>query len=135
MSHRSSTSRARWTLRRLALFGATWLAGFALPRRDVVVQVSAASDTATLESPDDAQPEAPPPVRSWRAAAVRTLGSDHYSFRAAVRRLRSSATGACADRELLVANGYDHAPQYLARIAFRGRRPHAHRQRTRRRRR
>lgn len=103
---------------RLALLGATWLAGLALPRRDVIVQVVAAQ--APARDPGDApspEPSSGPPV-GWRAAAVRTLPSHYYSFRAAVRRLGPSS-GRCADRELLIANGYDHTPQHLARVAFR----------------
>jgi len=114
--------RARPTLLRLTLLGAAWLVSFALPRRDVVVHVTSAGiangSDATATGDDDAPPRI---VSSWHAAAVRTLASDHYSFRAAVRRTGSGPrSDSCADRELLIVNGYDHAPQYLARIAFRG---------------
>lgn len=105
---------------RLALLGATWLASLVLPRRDVVVQVVAAQ--APARDPGEVPATTPtsgPPI-GWRAAAVRTLPSHYYSFRAAMRRPGPSPTTTrCGDRELLIANGYDHTPQHLARVALR----------------
>lgn len=118
MSHAPLRRSLSWL--RLALLGATWLAGLVLPRRDViVVQGIAAQATARAGDTPARGPTAGPAI-GWRAAAARALPSHYYSFRAAARRLGPRPTSdRCADRELLIANGYDHTPQHLARIAFR----------------
>jgi len=103
---------------RLGVFAGACFLSAAHSRHETVVHVyptvAASGDVAR---PGDASGEASD--GGWQSVGLRTLASDHHSFGAAVRRLAAAADGDCAARELLVVNGYDHVPQYLARIAWR----------------
>ncbi|MFO0747340.1 MAG: VCBS repeat-containing protein [Myxococcota bacterium] len=114
---------------RLIVIGLAWIASGIRVRvcdeGPALVVVPAAFGGATAEPTARAADAAP---GAWRARALRMLASDHHSFRFALRRLGPpNAPGAatCRPAEWLIANGYDHLPQYAARAGYRQPQPAA----------
>jgi len=105
---------------RLAFLAAAWFASALESRHETIVRARPEVTAAPVDAVGAASGNgSATSVAQWQAAGIRTLASDHHSFGAAVRRLAASRDDDCAARELLVVNGYDHVPQYLARIALR----------------
>jgi len=116
MNNTTVAMRVGDILARVAFVVAPWIVAAIQPRPPVAAEARTVIATPP-EAPARPSTEAPPEA-VWKAAAIRTLASDHHSFGAAVRRFQNSGD-TCSGRELLVVNGYDHVPQYLARIDFR----------------
>ncbi len=105
---------------RLAVLATVWFASASESRHEIGEHAHPVTTGARTPAVEAASGDgSATSVAQWRAAGIRTLASDHHSFGAAVRRDAPSREDDCAARELLVVNGYDHVPQYLARIALR----------------